>query len=71
MLDFVNGDTLGDACSGGARTGAAAGDQGTAKTELGRFAQARLALADRPHLAAEANLAEHHHVVRHGLVSER
>ena len=68
MLDFVNGDALGARCR--ACASATTRHQGTAETELGRLAQSRLALAHRPHFAAETNLAEYHHVGRHRLVGK-
>src|SRR5713101_8404060 len=70
MLDFVNGDALGRA-QRGANAGPAARHEGAAEAQLGRLAQARLALADRTDLAAQADLAEHHHLGRHRLVGER
>ena len=70
MLDFVNNDALWrprrSACSR-----ARAWHKGTAEAKLGRFTKSRLALADRPDLAAEADLAEHRHVRRDGLVGQR
>ncbi len=69
MLDFVNGDALRARCR--ACASASSRHQGTAETELGRLAQPRLALAHRPHFAAETNLAEHHHVGGYGFVGER
>ena len=69
MLDFVNGDALCRAwCRACAST--ATRHQGTAETELGCLAQARFALAHRPHFAAETDLAEHHHVGGYGFVGE-
>ncbi len=46
-------------------------DQGTLEPELARFLEPRIGLTHAADLAAEADLAEHHHVRRDGVTRER